>query len=332
MAVRRETIEYRSSADGTGPLYADVAFIDDGVRRPLLAVMHGYGGSRGAVSLDVDELAAQGVVAVAPDMRGRGGSGGEWDSGGLDIHDIVDALLAAVKQFPDQIDAANINIVGYSGGGGNAIAAGCRFPDLFNTSVSFFGIPDYGGWYESRGRPDCNEWMEAAIGTPTRFPARFEARNMIPAAGNATRTKWWLFWDIQEKDCPAHFVDKWMAVCGRAGGAFVRAHVTRPGDAKRWVHNYRSNNRDLTAADPLFLPDVFTRPESGVLSLPVRGELVVPGYVVTRRFSVFLGDGTEGMARVRYRLDGPRPVVEVIDNPRGTQVNISYDSLTAALP
>lgn len=332
MGVKRETIEFPSSVDGTGPQYADVVFVDDRRRKPLLLVMHGYGGGRGAVSLDVDELAARGVVAVAPDMRGKGGSAGVWDSGGLDVHDIVDAALAALQKHPDQIDAGNINIVGYSGGGGNAIAAGCRFPDLFNTAVSFFGISDYGGWYESKGRPDCNQWMEAAIGTPAQFPAKFEARNMIPAAGNAPRTKWWLMWDVGEKDCPAHFVEKWMGACGRAGGGQVRAHVTRPGDAKRWIHNYRSNNRDLTAADPLFLPDVMTPPAPGALALPVRGELVVPGYVVTKRFSVFLGDGTQGVARVRYRLDGAAPVVEVVDNPRGMKVNIRYDSPTARLP
>lgn len=332
MAIRRETIEFSSSVDGTGLQLADVAFVDDAARKPLLVVMHGYGGGRGAVALDVDELAAQGVVAVAPDMRGKGGSAGVWDSGGLDVHDIVDALLAAIRRFPEQIDASNINIVGYSGGGGNAIAAGCRFPDLFRTCVSFFGIPDYGGWYESKGRPDCNQWMEAAIGTPAQFPAKFEARNMIPAAGNATRTKWWLFWDIEEKDCPAHFVEQWMGACSNAGGASVRSHVTRPGDAKRWVHNYRAHNRDLSAADAVFLPDIFSPPVAGALALPARGELVVPGYVVTKRFSVFVGDGTQGVARVRYSTEGGATKVEVIDNPRGMKINIRYDSVTSHLP
>src|SRR5690242_9410226 len=127
-ALHRSTLQYSSSFDQAGPLLADVGFRPDGRPKPLLLVMHGYGGGRDAVSQDVDELSAKGVVAVAPDMRGRGESAGTWDSGGLDVHDAVDAALLAIAEFPAEIDPRNINLVGYSGGGGNAISIGCRFP------------------------------------------------------------------------------------------------------------------------------------------------------------------------------------------------------------
>ena len=72
----------------------------------------------------------------------------------------------------------------------------------------------------------------------------------------------------------------------------------------RWIHNYRSGNRDLKHANDLFLPDVMRAPNAGERTLPAEGELVVPGYVVTRRFSVFIKDGTEGRVRIRYRTAG----------------------------
>ena len=331
--VFRETIQYKSSADATSPLLADVAFESNGKRKPLLLVMHGYAGGRGAVTLDIEELAPRGVVAVAPDMRGREGSAGTWDSGGLDVHDIVDAALDALRRYPGEIDPRNINIVGYSGGGGCAIAAGCRFPDLFNTSVSFFGIPDYGGWYRSNGRPDCNNVMRDAIGTPEQFPARFEARNMIPAAGNAKRTKWWLLWDSHETMCPASLVEDWITEAIAAGvhPASIKRSITTPAHAKRWVHNYRTGNRQLTAADDLFLPDVFVPPLPSGLALEKEGELVVPGYLVSRRFSVFVSDGTQGRVRIRYNITGRKARVDVIDNPRDLPVKIEHDTPIASL-
>ena len=63
--VRVESLTYSSSADGTQPLLADVAFVADGVRKPLLAVMHGYNGDRNAVAQDIRDLAARGLQVTA---------------------------------------------------------------------------------------------------------------------------------------------------------------------------------------------------------------------------------------------------------------------------
>lgn len=316
--MHKETITYRSSLDDTGPLYADVCFRADGAPKPLVLVMHGYSGGREAVAEDIVDLSERGVFAVAPDMRGHGQSAGTMDSGGLEVHDIADAAFAAVRAFPGEIDASNFNVVGYSGGGGNAIAAGCRFPDLFNTCVSFFGIPDYGGWYADNTRPDCMAVMAQQLGTPAESPARYEARNFIPAAGNARNTHWWFFWDREETMCPPSYVQKWVSTAGESGVPSVHASVTGPGDARRWIHNYRAGNPDLKYADDLFLPDVFSPPSE--LSLPERGELVVPGYVVTSRFSVFVADGTKGRIRARYKITRDGAEISVIEDPRGLPV------------
>ena len=317
-----KTLHYHSRADGAGPLYADYCYRDDGKAKPLLLVMHGYSGNRTAVAADIRALAQHGVVAVAPDMRGGGESAGRWDSGGLDVYDAVDAMFAVHAEIPAQVDAGKWHIVGYSGGGGNAISAGCRFPDLFRTAVSFFGIADYAGFYTGMGRPDCNAIMRQAIGAPEEFPARFEARNMTPAAGNARGTRWWFFWDAEESQCPPNrCVEPWCAAYRASGGTHLQVSVSQPTDAIRWLHGYRTDHPLLANADALFLADVLRQPAAGELALPDEGALVVPGYLVTRHFRVMLGDGQEGTATIRYRLQ-PEPVVEVIDNPRRLPVRI----------
>jgi hypothetical protein len=178
------------------------------------------------------------------------------------------------------------------------------------------------------------EIMERVLGRPEDQPARYEARNAIPAAGNALNTNWWFFWDREETMCPPSCVDQWIDSYKAAGGTRVHRQVTGPGDAKRWIHGYRTDNPDLAAADALFMPDVLRppAPARGSLALPIEGELVVPGYLVTRHFSVFVTDGTEGMVTVRYRLGSGAPDVKVVANPRGLPVTVRCESVTARLP
>jgi len=329
--MRTETFEYFSSADGTGPLLADIAFEADGRPKPLAVVMHGYSGCRKDVAADIQDLAARGVAAVAPDMRGRGGSAGVWDSGGLDVHDILDAANAAAAKYAGEVDPGKLNIVGYSGGGGNAIACMVRFPDLFRTAVSFFGISDYGWWHGSGGRPDCNAVMEMTLGgRPDQIPEVYEARNFIPGASNASCGRLHFFWDEEETQCPPAMIEKWLDVHRRAGLRNAEKHVSRKGDARRWIHAYRTVNADLRFADDIFLADILRPLEHGE-GLPPRGRLFVPGYVVTRHFQVWVEDGRVGSAVVEYDLSGNAPAVRVVENPRGYSVAVRLESPTALL-
>jgi pimeloyl-ACP methyl ester carboxylesterase len=251
------------------------------------------------VARDVLALAPKGVVALAPDMRGKGKSAGRWDSGGLDVLDILDAVLAAVRAFPGEVDARNLNIVGYSGGGGNAIACAVRFPDLFQTAASFFGIADYAWWHRHGGRPDCKAAMEEVLGGgPEAEPELYAARNAVPAAANALARMHFL-WDAEEKQCPPLGVEDFLSAYERAGGSRATRHVSRPGDAQRWLHGYRTDHADIgDPADALFLPDVLA-PKAASPQLPERGRLVVPGYLVTRRFAVWIGEAKSGDVRGR---------------------------------
>ena len=71
---RTETVEYANSFDGTRPLLADVYYADQRGPRPMVVMLHGFNGDRSAVAHIGPALADWGLFAVAPDMRGRGGS------------------------------------------------------------------------------------------------------------------------------------------------------------------------------------------------------------------------------------------------------------------
>ncbi|MFH0938853.1 MAG: alpha/beta hydrolase [Planctomycetota bacterium] len=321
-----EKFVYASSVDQTTPLYVNIAFQADGRPKPLLVVMHGYNGNRASVNLDIKELAEKNVVALAPDMRGSGDSAGKWDSGGLDTHDILDAVLAAVARYPREINARNLNIVGYSGGGGNAIACAVRFPDLFQTCVSFFGISDYGAWYKSRGRIDCNERMEQALGgPPDKALDMYVARNANAAAGNVM-AKLHFFWDEHETQCPPAMIEEFIANYKQAGLDRVAVHISKRADKDRWTHSNRVSNRNLSHADVLFLPDVLAGTISP--SLPKKGKLVVNGYLVTRHFAVFIESGQQGRVVIEYDVSDAKPAIKVIENPRQYKVRIEKSPLT----
>ncbi|MDD4102945.1 MAG: hypothetical protein PHU80_10010, partial [Kiritimatiellae bacterium] len=122
------SLVYRSSVAPLEPLKAWIGFKPDGQRKPLVVCMHGYGdpvmrhGGR-RVYGSVRSYANQGLFGIGVDLRGREESLGQRDDGGVEVMDIYDAVQAALAQYPLETDPANINIIGWSGGGGNTFSA-----------------------------------------------------------------------------------------------------------------------------------------------------------------------------------------------------------------
>jgi len=319
----KQTYHYASSIDGLAPLYADAVFRADGEAKPLVAVLHGFHCTRGHVGPDCEALAGRGFFCVAPDMRGHADSAGKHDCGGLQICDIADALAEAVRRWPGEIDAANVDAVGYSGGGGNVMSLFAKFPTLLNAGAAFFGISDYAAWHRSMGRPDCNATMEKALGgTPDDVPERYAARASLPAVQNNPRTRLHLFWDAEETACPPMLDEQFVCAARALGYTNVTPHLSKPGDPARWIHGYRSEVRDLYAADDIFAPDFASAGPPYVL--PTTGELVVCGYIVTDRFAIWLGDGLEGTARVHYSLSGGMVSVRELERTGRAEMRVMH--------
>ena len=306
--IRDTVIEFASFADGTAPLYAQVFRKEHQESLPLVAVMPGFNGTRQNVLPTCIRLAEKDICTVAVDMRGRGASAGTADAGAVEIHDIIDALDAVIRRLKGGVDPQRQSIIGYSGGGGNALSAITKFPDRFQVAASFFGISDYEFWYRSRGRADCNQRMNEWIGgSPDDLPGRYEARNSAQAAGNALNTEVHLFWDEEERQCPGRMNEIFAETARRSGHADVFCHQSRKDDKFRWYHGYPEDRGDLIGAEDLLVPRFLQRRQD--LALPARGRLVVPGYVVTRSFRFWLGDGRAGAAEIEYDLD---PIPKII--------------------
>ncbi|MEO6053013.1 MAG: alpha/beta fold hydrolase [Chthoniobacterales bacterium] len=330
MNITVKKIEYVSSLDGSGPLYADVAYIDDGTAKPILAVLHGFSGDRSVVAQDIRDLAARGLFCIAPDMRGRGKSGGKFDSGGLDVHDVVDAIMESIDAFPAEVEPRNINITGYSGGGGCCFGAFVRFPDLFQVVAPFFGIAEYGLWHRLQPMQYDADMNAALGGSPEKIPAIYAARNYTLGAANNSTARLHAFWDVEETICPPVMTEKFLEIYHAAGLSNAVTHISQKEDAVRWHHKYRSEHPDIEKGDAVITDEIFAPLVN--TALPPQGTLVVCGYVVTRHFQIFIEDGSQGIATIAYDLTGEKPEVGILENPYELAITISMPTQLSLLP
>lgn len=302
--VQTATLAYTSSVDGTGPLHAD-AYWPAGPPRslPLVVVMHGLSEPRTVFRPTGPVFAEWGLFVLAVDMRGRTDSAGQQDLGRIEVHDIYDAVQCALAEYPQWIDSGNLNLWGWSGGGGNAFSAITKFPDLFRQVCSGFGISDYGVFQKDnpRYRDIVHGWLG---GEPEEVPARYYVSASRNAVKNVCCARIHLFWDSEETVCrPWHNRD-WIARAQALGQSNVAAHESAPQDRRRWIHGHPMPDTDnMYACRHILLPEVL---EGRVPApkLPDRGELEVLGYVVTKPFTIFLGRGDRSAARVAYSLSG----------------------------
>src|SRR5688500_17494975 len=173
------TLSYKStvSSDSNGPLDLVAALnCDTGkLDAPIAVVMHAYGTGPNMLQglrPNAQRLRDAGFFVVSVAMRGRDGSNGTRDSGGMEIHDIYDAVEHVKATFPTRVDETNVSITGYSGGGGNAMSALTKFPDYFRAGSAFFGMSDYGydttnGWFFNGADAGNKSHLIPDIGDPT---------------------------------------------------------------------------------------------------------------------------------------------------------------------
>ena len=300
--VHREVIEYESSFDGTAPLHAVCFYTRPGRGgRPIVVVMHGYTGSYSRMEWTAQRFAKAGFLAVCPNMRGRkaadADSAGTPDSGGREILDILDALTTASARY-DWADSGSANIVGYSGGGGNALSAVTKLPETFRYAVSYFGISDYAAWFDHavEYRSRIAAWVD---GTPATTPERYAARSSAAAAGNALATRVLLFWDSEEKVCQPEMNREFIRVAKEAGAPTVVGHESLPTDEYRWVHGRPKDNQQLLESERLYLPDMLAGGPAP--RLPDEGTLTVAGYVACSDFRLFAGNWDDATGVLEYK-------------------------------
>jgi pimeloyl-ACP methyl ester carboxylesterase len=303
MSVVEECISFPSSTSGLD-LHADIAYDDARTNLPLMVLLGSYMGDGEPLRPEWLHMAEAGLFAIAPEMRGRGRSPGQRDSGGVEIMDIHDAVRAALRLRADRIDPNNLNVWGRSGGGGNVFSCLSRFPDLFRCAVVQYGISDYGydrrlGWYYNGAVPRHRARMELDIGLPQQASDRYMARSSLLGVRNNAVTCTHLFVDAEEKTCPVNMHTEYLARSSACGFTNVRLYVSGPGSPVRWTHDH--HQYALADLESHYLADVLEG-RLPVPELPRAGSMTVLGYLVTRDFGVWLGDGQNAVADLDYDL------------------------------
>jgi dienelactone hydrolase len=332
----KSVVTYKStvSTDSEGhlDLKAEINYDASRINAPIAVVMHGYSGSTDlfdAVRANAQRLRDAGFFVVSVAMRGREGSDGTRDSGGIEIYDIVDAVEHIKAQFPARVNAGNVSITGYSGGGANVMSALTKFPDYFRAGSSFFGMSDYGldsinGWYV-KGAGARTSQLNVDIGNPTtNNPAvldRYRARASNLASKNNPYSEIHLFVNQDEAICPpinsisyrdnavaaATSTNEFDNITVHIGGPnqyqdFNNNQFNEPNEAQTWPHSSPTANQQH-AAESWYLQRLL----DGLIPQPtlnLQDNLYVAGFVKTQRFGLWLGDGQNGAAGLRYDLNG----------------------------
>jgi pimeloyl-ACP methyl ester carboxylesterase len=300
----------------------------------LLVVMHGYSGDSSSYNFNTyTNLAAMGFFVLAPDMRGRGGDGGSPDDSGREIMDIYDAVAYARTHFPVSPDYAAL--FGESGGGGNTIAAAAKIPDLFSVYVSYYGMSDYGfspsvSWYAFVG-PASNYAAsmrlhiggDSTLGTPANFPDAYQARDATEAIGkNLLGGFLYLFENSRDSVVNATNTTRVANSMLAAGNSRYYMDIS----STLYVHQYPTA--------PTYLPDSTALWASAIMSqtnapwtMPQTGSVRVLGYLVTKRFSIWLGTGTTQVADVAYNtLTGTYSFTPVTTN--GLNIHLTQGAMS----
>lgn len=307
--VVEENITYSSSIDPCRALAAHLAYPAAGRALPVLVLMHGFRMRADGFHADAyQRIAAAGSFVIGVEMRGRGASDCKPDAGGREIYDIVDAIRCVLGRYPDRTDSGQIHVAGYSGGGGNALSCAARFPDTFNTVASFFGISDYGydprdGWYHAASA-DQRKYLALWIGgTPAEAPDAYHSRAQVLAIANYSGGHLWLFHDREDRNVPVVNSERVEQAMRAAGLHNCTASYTGPGDDPRWLHASPNGNAGVIRAEALFLTPIVKK-SVPPWTVPERGTLRVAAYLETKRFGLWLGDGTAAFGSVDY--DVPR--------------------------
>ena len=302
-AAKHENVELKkvvicnsSSIDNTFPLKSIVVFKPDSKLKPIMLVMHSYAGDKSQQVSRGEYFARKGFVAIMPDMRGRDDSAGERDDGGVEIMDIYDAYVETCKKYPSEADPDNVNIVGFSGGGGNVFSVVTKFPDLINVAGAYFGISDYGYW----SRVNKHFAILHLGGGENEKSDRELARNSLNAVQNNPLTYIHMFWDEKEYICPGYFNTEYNRRAKKMGYTNTFLHCSKEHDKFRYIHGKMSW--------PTFINSLtFIIPQAKIkrnLKLNKTGKLIVPGFVKTRQFEIFLGKGNNAVAEVTYDISG----------------------------
>lgn len=243
-------------------------------------------------------------------VRGVSGATGTRDDSARELQDIIDAIELLKSRFPGLIDSSKISVVGYSGGGAQVLGLVSKFPDYFAVGVDFFGMSDYGydpvfGWYQQE--PTRQATLTTRIGgTPATVPNNYKSRQHLVSAKNFTG-KLYIFHDTGDTSVEVNHSQRLVTELNNAGFTNYVYNETESGDPIRWLHALPNSPAQIINAEDTFKADCLSLEAQ---QLPTSGVIEVNGYVKTKYFTCWLGNGT------------------VADNGRNRRATLTYNLTT----
>jgi len=296
--------------------------------QPILLLGHGWNGDATSFGdTTLKRLAAYGLFVVSVGLRGRNSATGANDCSAREIYDFYDALTTVRSRFARWVSPTKAAFFGLSAGGGNAFAIASKFPDTFNVITEYFGMSDYGrdatdGWYQN-GAEGYPAAVATAIGdTPTNVPDKYYARDATVAITNFSGGFLYLYHDKQDTVVPWVHSNRIKTVLDNASMTNYAASFTDVGDPNRWTHGYDVVIPEATWCPKIIEQDVWTIPESGTIT--------VIGYIVTKRFTIWLNSGLDATATVVYDTVAGTYTVTPLTSNSVVAVTITQGALSAS--
>ncbi|MBD2863239.1 alpha/beta hydrolase family protein [Paenibacillus oceani] len=265
----------------------------------ILAGTHGWHMSIPAFKPMEEPQQGNHYLRVDVDMRGRAHSEGAPDCNGWELYDVIDAIQYAREHYAEYIlDPDIVYFESGSGGGGNAMAIACKFPDYFAAVTALCGISDYALWYDNDEIGEFRDEMDVWIGcAPKDNPMAFRSRSGLDLIGNLTSPVYLAHGETDIR-VPADHSRLYAAKAAEIGKDDLITYYELPGVGTRdhWG-NATGEMLDKVRSESELNRARHRRP----VELPERGRLTVGGYLFTRRFSVVL-DSLDKVAVLEYDL------------------------------
>lgn len=298
---------------------------------PLVVLVHGWDGSVHSYQT-VERIAGMGFFCASVGMRGRNGADGARDVSAREIYDIYDAVQHIRANFGGYVNEKTV-LVGFSGGGGNALAAACKFPDTWSMVVDIYGMSDYGrdpvnGWYQNCANGTYMTDIIAALGdSPGGAPNNYYARDATVAIQNYTGGFLQIFHDEADGVVPVIHSQRIVTALTTAGLSNYNANYTNAGSSVRWSHGLNTDGGAILEAEAVWMPRAKTQ---AAWTIPAAGTITVIGYIVTKRFTIWLNTGLDAAATVVYDTAAGTYTVTPLTSNAVVAVTITQGALTAS--